>query len=366
MPHISGGAADFSLAAFLVLIPQRAVSIFGPPRSGLSFSDRFYLSTLLILNEDQLTYPYNPYSTPLDFEVGLGQPAASIISSLDDYGLISDVDSFRAYLQYSGLDTSIQAGEYQLSASMTAIQIAQAMQDATPTHVQFRILAGWRLEEIAEALPTSGLSITPGEFLYAVYNPSMGLAAQVDLPPGASLEGYLSPGSYEFHRNVGLEQMLAEPLDNFQAQLTPDLLEGFQNQGLNLDQAVNLAAIVEREAVDDNEMPLIASVFFNRLAVGMRLETDPTVQYALGYNQAQGTWWTNPLSLDDLKVDSTYNTYMHHGLPPGPIATPSLAALNAVAFPAQTPYYYFRAACDDSGGHVFARDYEEHLRYGCP
>jgi UPF0755 protein len=188
----------------------------------------------------------------------------------------------------------------------------------------------------------------------------------MNLPPAASLEGYLSPGSYKLHRNVSVEQMLGAFLDQFTTQLTPDLLEGFETQGLNLHQAVILASIVERESVDDNEMPMIASVFFNRLAAGMRLDTDPTVQYALGYNEYQNTWWTNPLSLDDLEVDSFYNTYRYSGLPPGPIAAPSLAALQAVAYPALTPYYYFRAACDDSGGHVFAKSFEEHVGNACP
>jgi UPF0755 protein len=359
-------AATISVVAFLVLIPQRAVTIFGPPSSSLPFSDRFYLSTVLILNEDQLTNPYNPYGTAMDFEVGLGEPVASIISRLDDYGLISSVDPFRAYLQYSGLDTSIQAGKYQLSASMTALQIANALQDATPTHVEFTILSGWRLEEIAESLPTSGLAITPEEFLYATYKPNKSLTANMELPPGASLEGYLFPDRYKLHRNLDTEQILKTFLENFHAQLTPDLINGFDNQGLDLHQAVTLASIVERESVDDAEMPLIASVFYNRLSAGIKLDTDPTVQYAVGYNQAQATWWTNPLSLDDLQVDSFYNTYLYSGLPPGPIANPSLAALNAVAYPAQTPYYYFRATCDDSGGHIFAKTFDEHVSNACP
>jgi UPF0755 protein len=117
--------------------------------------------------------------------------------------------------------------------------------------------------------------------------------------------------------------------------------------------------------VVEDEMPLIASVFYNRLAVGWKLESDPTVQYALGYNEAQGTWWTNPLSAADLQVDSPY-TYVYSGLPPGPIANPGLAALKAVAFPAQTPYYYFRAACDGSGRHLFAETFDEHLGNACP
>ena len=129
---------------------------------------------------------------------------------------------------------------------------------------------------------------------------------------------------------------------------------------------MTLASIVQREAVDRDEMPMIASVFYNRLEISMKLETDPTVQYALGYNSAQNSWWTTPLTYTHLEVLSPYNTYIYSGLPPTPIANPSLAALQAVAFPAQTPYYYFRAACDGSGTHNFSETYEQHLQYACP
>jgi UPF0755 protein len=123
---------------------------------------------------------------------------------------------------------------------------------------------------------------------------------------------------------------------------------------------------VERESVEAAEMPLIASVFLNRLEIGMSLDADSTVQYAIGYNETQQTWWTNPLQGEDLLFDSPYNTYLYPGLPPGPIANPGLNAVRAVAFPAQTPYYYFRAACDGSGEHLFAETYEEHVQNACP
>jgi UPF0755 protein len=112
-------------------------------------------------------------------------------------------------------------------------------------------------------------------------------------------------------------------------------------------------------------MPLIASVFHNRLAANMKLDSDPTVQYSLGYNPKQKTWWTNPLSSADMSVDSPFNTYRYPDLPPGPIANPGLAALRAVAFPDQSPYYYFRAACDGSGRHLFATTFSEHLANAC-
>ncbi len=111
--------------------------------------------------------------------------------------------------------------------------------------------------------------------------------------------------------------------------------------------------------------PMIASVFINRLNVGMKLDSDPTVQYAIGFNKEQNTWWTNPLNLDDLKIDSPYNTYLNTKLPPGPIANPGLEALQAVAFPARTPYFFFRAACDGSGRHLFSKTYDEHIHNEC-
>ena len=159
---------------------------------------------------------------------------------------------------------------------------------------------------------------------------------------------------------------MATILRNFDNQVNAEIRAGFANQGLGLFEAVTLASMVEREAINDEEMPMLASVFYNRLLVNQRLASDPTVQYALGYNTEQGTWWTNPLSLADLEIDSPYNTYLYPNLPPGPICNPGLAAMRAVAFPAQTPYYYFRAACDGSGNHLFAETFEQHLANECP
>jgi len=162
-----------------------------------------------------------------------------------------------------------------------------------------------------------------------------------------------------------LAEVLEAMLSEFSNQLDPALEDGFSRVGLSLYEAVTLASIIEKEAVVDAEKPMIASVFFNRLAAGMRLETDPTVQYSLGFQEETGTWWKAPLSLDDLKVASPYNTYIVYGLPPTPINNPDLVSLRAVAFPAETPYFYFRAACDGSGRHLFAITFDDHLNNAC-
>jgi len=115
----------------------------------------------------------------------------------------------------------------------------------------------------------------------------------------------------------------------------------------------------------DDEMPMMASVFFNRLKLGMKLETDVTVQYALGWNETENTWWKTTLTWDDFATDSVYNTYRVYGLPPGPIGSAGLSAIQAVANPAKSNYLFFRASCDGSGTHQFATTYEEHLNNDC-
>jgi UPF0755 protein len=297
------------------------------------------------------------------FTVAPGESVNSIASHLELVGLVRNAEAFRAYLIYSGLDTSIQAGEYQLSAAMSAIDIAHELQDATPEEITFVVLPGWRMEEIAASLPTSGLTITPDAFLAAAQSPPDGFGF---LSGADSVEGFLYPGSYIFPRETSAGELIDELVRNFALRLSRDLQFGFEQQGLTVYQAVTIASIVQREAVQKEEAPLIASAYLNRLKIGMKLDADPTVQYAIGFNFLQNTWWTNPLSASNLQFNSPYNTYIYAGLPPTPISNPDLNALNAVAFPAKTPYYFFRAKCDGSGYHVFAETFEEHLGNGCP
>lgn len=338
--------------ALILQLPERAARIYGPPEPGTSFSQQIYLSFQLLQVQPDLLEPVDPQGAEIAFEIQFGETPAQVSRQLEQIGLIHNGAAFQRYLIYAGYDTHIQAGSYRLSPALPPIQIAQALLDATPSEITLVILAGWRVEELAAALPTTGLSIEPESLVTWVQN--------------RQLEGFLLPGTYVLPRQTQVQQLVAQATAAFDQAVTQEMRTGFSNQGLSLAEAVTLASIVEREAVNDTEMPLIASVFLNRLAIGMKLDADPTVQYAVGYNTTQETWWTNPLSRADLETDSPYNTYRYAGLPPGPISNPSLAALRAVAFPAQTPYYYFRAACDGSGLHRFAETYEEHLNNACP
>jgi UPF0755 protein len=266
---------------------------------------------------------------------------------------------------YSGLDTGVQAGDFLLYPTMNTIDIAHRLQDATPGQVIFNILPGWRIEEVALSITSSGLEFSPQDFIATAYLPTDALIP-FGLDNVRSLEGFLFPAQYYFERDIPVDKMILALTQNFSDNITTDLIEAFERNELSVIEAIILASIIEREAILVEEQPLIASVFLNRLSIGMKLESDPTVQFALGYNVSQDSWWTNPLSVEDLAIDSPYNTYLYTGLPPGAISNPGLSALKAVAYPAQTQYFFFRADCDGSGRHQFAYTFEEHLQNECP
>jgi UPF0755 protein len=354
----------FFLAIFTWFwIPARALRQYGPASPGLDPGMRFEYAARLLWYGDLLIRPADPLGPEQVFLIEAGESVPSIAARLEETGLIPSADAFRVYLIYTGLDTSVQAGSYQLRPALSIVDIARELQDATPEEITFVILPGWRVEEIAASLPTSGLDISPESFLAAAASAPPGLDY---LPVSGSTEGFLYPDSYVLARETTTGSLVIELLRGFTLHLTDEMRQGFARQGLDVYGAVTLASIVQREAVVEAEAPQVASVFLNRLEAGMKLDADPTVQYAVGYNLAQATWWTNPLSAADLDFDSPYNTYIYPGLPPGPIANPSLNALRAVAFPAETPYYYFRARCDGTGTHAFAVTFEEHVGNACP
>ncbi len=357
----------FVLAVIIIpsVITSKTEQTFGVPSPQLSSTQKLYLSALILFQSKDLTEPVDPHGQDVNLTINPGESVPSIIGKLWEAGLISNPGAFRSYLQYTGLDTSLKAGDYKLSPAMPAVDIVKSIQSSISADITLTILPGWRIEEIANSLPSAGFAITAEEFYQDTHTYLEGYSFS-DCLANNSLEGFLFPGSYTVPRGTDLKELLPQILMEFETQVTPEMRTGFTSQGLSLCQAVTLASIIQREAMVEDEMPLIASVFYNRLNAGSVLAADPTVQYAVGYNPKQSTWWTNPLSNQDLKIDSPYNTYVYSGLPPGPISNPGIAALRAVAFPAQTPYYYFRAACDGSGRHSFAETFDEHVKNECP
>ena len=351
------------IALALFLIPLRASQIYGPPTPRVGLWGIVEYSARLLWQDGLVTRPVDPAGTERSFTIEQGEAVPSIGVRLQSDGLIASATAFRDYVVYTGLDTSIQAGKYELSPAMSVVDIARKLQDATPEDVTFVVLPGWRMEEVAASLPTSGLSVTPEQFSAA----AGGHPAGYDFfETSSSSEGFLYPDTYILPRTTDAEELRDALVRNFSLHLSAELRDGFARNGLSVYQGVTLASIVQREAMQEQEQPIIASVFLNRLNAGMKLDSDPTVQYALGYNILQGTWWTNPLSTEDMQVVSPFNTYINFGLPPQPIGNPGASALQAVAFPAQTSYFYFRARCDGSGLHIFAETFEEHLANSCP
>ncbi len=352
------------LAALIIFvwIPQAATKAFGPPAAGLSAVQKIRLSYVLAANKSELLTPANPAAKPRRFEVKEGESAAEVALRLQREGFIPNAKAFTAYLIYKGLDRRIHNGKFKLSASRPPVEIAETLQFPLKPAAILVVLAGWRREEIAAAIPSSGLGITSREFLEATKS-AKGYPLPFKVPPHATLEGFLLPDKYTLPRNATAEFVAKTMVERAADALSPKWQAKVRAQGLTPYQGLILASIVQRETKNTAEMPLIASVYYNRLRRGMFLEADPTVQYALG---KAPNWWPAPLNLNNLRVQSPYNTYLHKGLPPAPIDNPGRAALEAVSAPAKSNYLFFRAACQGPPHHIFSQSYKEHLQKACP
>jgi len=333
-------------------------------RAGL---EGFALSLLLQIRAEDINTPLSSASTPISFSIEPGESTPVIAARLQAMGLISDSQLFRRFLHYNGLDTSLEAGHYDLRANMTMKEIGLALQKARAEEAIITIPEGWRAEQIADLLTAE--NIMAGDQFLAVVREGTVISHPllVDRPSSRGYEGYLYPDTYRLPLESRPEDLISRMLDNLAGKLPPNALGLTANQGLTFYEALTIAAIVEREAVLSKERPLIASVYLNRLGPDSPrkfLEADPTVQYAMGYQQETDQWWKTPVTLEEYsEVDSPYNTYLYPGLPPGPIANPGIDAIMAVLNPAETPYFYFVCrypGCKD-GEHVFAETYEEHL-----
>jgi UPF0755 protein len=356
-------AGGFGLAVY---VPAQAENLYGPPDTSLSAFQRWQYSIKLVSSGEPLRFPVDIKSSRVLFEIEPAENVNSIANRLDDQGIIPSADLFTTFLVYRGYDRCLRSGEFYLAGSMNSLEIGEKLCVSTGDRTEFAILPGWRAEEIAGSLTSYGFTFSDREFMTAVRNPDQ----IADLPKPystySSLEGFLFPTNYPLDKDVSVDGFIQRMIIHFDQTVTQKMRKGYEKQGLSLYEAVILASIVEREAVVDSEKPVIASVFYNRIKSGMRLETDPTVQYALGYTDSQKTWWKVPLNLADLQVNSAFNTYQVGGLPPSPISNPGIESLKAVAFPEDTNYYYFRSACDGSGRHNFAVTLDEHIKNACP
>ena len=326
------------------------------------------VSLYLDFRRTELDTPAGSDPAALVFTVAPGESVGQIASRLQSEGLVRDAQLFRLYLRYSKLDSGVEAGQFTLKKTMTIPEIAQALQSGKRDELTLTIPEGRRLEEVA-ALVAQQTPISATTFLSLARNAGQWAAQYpflAELPPGASLEGYLFPDTYRLPKDVTASDVIARMLANLDHRITPVMRDKLASQKRTLFEAVTLASIVEREAVVEKERPLIAGVYMNRLVSGMALDADPTVQYGMASAKKQAPWWPQLTQEDYRAVKSPYNTYLNPGLPPGPIANPGLSSLQAAIEPAQTPYFFFRAACSRDGTHLFSKTLEEHAAKACP
>lgn len=276
---------------------------------------------------------------PKPFVIESGESTDSIIDRLKSEGFIRSPLAFKVYLKTSGVAGKLQAGDFRLSPSMSLAEIAENLTSGAADK-NVTLIEGWRDEEMAARL-TQELGIRSDEFLKV------------------AREGYMFPDTYSVKKDATAADVATLLRKTFDLKYSTELQAKVKSKGLTVEQGVILASIVEREARTDEVRQKVASIYLKRFKIGMALDADATVQYALGYQPVEKTWWKHSLTLDDLKVNSVFNTYTNPGLPPSPICNPSLSSLTAVAnADSSTPFlYYFH---DSQGNSYYARTLEEH------
>ena len=301
----------------------------------------------------RLNEPYRGYTANeqlVDIPAGAG--TRSIGRTLIDAGIIRDEITFRVALWLSGDARRLQAGEYRFDQPMTARDVLGKIARGEVDRIPVTFPEGLTITEMSQIFETRGLG-DASAFVKAARDGS--LVQSLD-PAARDLEGYLFPDTYAVSRRTDAAGLVRTMVEHFEQVLTPELRQAAADRGVTVRQLVTLASIVEKETASPDERPRVAAVYANRLKVGMPLQCDPTVIYAL---QRTGKFDGN-LRREDLQFDSPYNTYRYPGLPPGPIAAPGKASLEAAAHPADVDFLYFVSRND--GSHEFARSLEEHNR----
>jgi UPF0755 protein len=297
--------------------------------------------------------PYRGYSGPEQFvDIRPGTGTRAIGERLVDAGVVRDQLTFRAALWLSGKAARLQAGEYRFTEPVAAGEVVGKLARGDVFVIPVTIPEGLTIGEMSKIFELKGFG-SAAAFVKAARDAS--LVRAVD-PEARDLEGYLFPETYPLSRHTDAPRFVRLMADAFERALSPDLRAAAADRGLSIHQVVTLASIVEKETAKPEERPLIAAVYENRLRIGMALQCDPTVIYAL---ERAGRYNGN-LRHDDLSLNSPYNTYRYPGLPPGPIAAPGRASLDAVVHPAESGYLYFVSRND--GSHEFATTLEQHNR----
>lgn len=275
---------------------------------------------------------------PVIFVVRSGDGVKAIAANLANENLIRSPTGFFLLVKVLGIERQLQAGEYRLKRSMDARAIAFELTHGISDQ-WITILEGWRNEEVAAKI-AKDLDVPESEFV-KIGN-----------------EGYMFPDTYLIPQDATIGAITKIFSENFDRKVTPVMRQDAGKTGLTLEQVITLASIVEREGRTAQDRPIIAGILLKRLKADWPLQTDATLQYALGYQPTEKTWWKKELTEADKKITSPYNTYVHTGLPPKPICNPGLESINAVIYAKDSEYWYY--IHDPTGAVHFARTIDEH------
>lgn len=295
------------------------------------------------------------------FKIEKGDGVNQVALRLKQQGIIRNTFNFETYLWLNKQEDDLQAGEYSLNPGVSVVGLVQKFiaGNIVPQEVWITIPEGFTGKEIEERLVEKGLA-KEGEFIKKITN-YKGNKNLCTLPEGVgskkdcsadSLEGYLFPDTYKFFKDATIDEIINKMLVNFDKKLTTDLRKEIEQQDKTVEEIIILASIIEKEVSNTEDAKKVASVFYNRLAIDMRLESDATVNFATGKSRRQAT-------LEDIEIDSLYNTYLYGGIPPSPISNPGLNAIEAAIYPAETDFFYFLSPED--GSTIFSKTFEEHL-----
>jgi len=294
--------------------------------------------------------PFSGFEPPLDVTIPPGRTVGQIAALLADKGLISRASYFKAYYRLFFADKTLKAGDYRFERPLTMAELIHRLNEGKVTLYKIVCQEGMTSREIAGYLEKT-LNTDARAFLAACRKTE--LIKQLS-PEAEDLEGYLFPDTYWVRRDMSAEDLVRLMVRRFQEKFSNSLIWRARDIDFTVQHAVILASLIEKESASRDERFLISSVFHNRLRLGMLLDCDPTIIYALKKEGRYG----GQLGWKDLKYDSPYNTRLHRGLPPGPICNPGLASLEAALYPENTRYLYFVAK--DSRSHVFSQTLKEH------
>lgn len=309
-----------------------------------------------------LMRPLEASTEPIVFEIKSGTGTSKIAEQLQQEGLIRSGLAFKGYLKWKKQGSNFMAGTYSMNPGVSYEQIVNKLNngEVVPEEmVKFTIPEGYTVLQMADKLSEEGI-VDRDEFIKLANDPSaFDVDIIKDIPVDEELryvlEGYLFPETYELKKDSSTHDVMQRMLEEFQTKVNsiPDLEKELQEKNLSLHELLTIASLVEREVVVDAERPLVAGVIYNRIQQDMKLEIDATVQYLLDKPKAR-------LLFKDLKVESPYNTYLNKGLPPGPIASPSLPSIQAALQPEASDYLFYVTKKDGSSEHLFAKTYKEH------